>query len=109
MARSTATADVKATRHGKRLRQREGALSERHFLKGQLSRTSNACSKGGRSFASDTRELDLKELCANADGHQLASAPATTLTQMRGNSHLLVLKELRQQRQVCKHPTRSWI
>ncbi len=47
MARSTATADVKATRHGKRLRQREGALSERHFLKGQLSRTSNACSKGG--------------------------------------------------------------
>ncbi|CAL5225905.1 g8696 [Coccomyxa viridis] len=59
MARSTAAVDVKATRHAKRLRQRE-------------------------------------------DGHQVASAPATVLTQMKGNSHLLVLKELRQQRQAMK-------
>jgi hypothetical protein len=33
-----------------------------------------------------------------AEGHQ--GAPAALLSQMRGNSHLLALKEVRQQRQV---------
>ena len=51
--------------------------------------------------------LDSEDLCADADGHQVASAPATMLTQMRGNSHLLVLKELRQQRQVLERPSEA--
>ena len=95
--------DVKATRHGKRLRQREGALSERHFLKGQPSLTGPLVAWRG-PITSDTHEFDSEEFCADADGHQVASAPATMLTQMRGNSHLLVLKELRQQRQVSERP-----
>ena len=40
----------------------------------------------------------LKPRMRCVEGHQ--GAPAALLTQMRGNSHLLVLKEVRQQRQV---------
>ena len=100
MARSTAAVDLKATRHGKRLRQREGELSERHWLdRAPIQGQPAGVPRAFIGRVGYVRE-DSEELCADADGHQIPSAPATMLTQMRGNSHLLVLKELRQQRQV---------
>ena len=104
MARSTAAVDVKATRYAKRLRQREGA--RKAFPERVPLANRDRPEQDAGIIAFDTRELD-SEGCADADGHQVASAPATVLTQMKGNSHLLVLKELRQQRQVCQRPVEA--